>query len=37
MVSMFASILKVEGFNFTIGLCVVNNGKLTNFFFYLVL
>jgi hypothetical protein len=32
MVGVFASILKVKGSNLTNGVCVVNNGKLLNFF-----
>jgi hypothetical protein len=32
MVKVFASILKVKGSNFTNGVFVVNNGKLTEHF-----
>jgi hypothetical protein len=32
MVGVFASILEVKGSNFTNGVFVVNNGKLTKYF-----
>jgi hypothetical protein len=32
MVRLFVSILKVKGLNFTNGVCVVNNGKLIEYF-----
>jgi hypothetical protein len=32
MVKVFISILKVKGSNFTSGVCVVNNNKLTKYF-----
>jgi hypothetical protein len=31
MVGVFASILKVKGSNFTSGVCMINNGKLTEY------
>jgi hypothetical protein len=31
MVGVFTSILKVKGSNFIVVLCVVNNGKLTDY------
>jgi hypothetical protein len=33
MVGVFISILKVKGSNFSSGVCVVNNGKSTKYFF----
>jgi hypothetical protein len=32
MVTMFASILEVKGSNLTSGVCVVNSGKLIEYF-----
>jgi hypothetical protein len=31
MVRMFASILEVKGSNLTSGVCMINNGKLTEY------
>jgi hypothetical protein len=33
MVGVFASILKVKGSNLTSDVCIVNNDKLTKYFF----